>query len=556
MQKPGRLKITNRFGITRYLPLDKPIITIGRKAENDLQILSDSVSRRHAEVVFNDEIYFLVDVGSKRGTFINNQRVDRWALQHMDVIRIGGADDQQIIFLDDTIERASAIFDSSPHLTLSIPSQSRELIPSANEELQKLARFIEVNQAFKFSLTPDDVLCLIVDASIEITNAERGFLMLRNDNGDLEFKVARDRDRNTLAGNDFVMSRSVVEESFKLNRSVIINDASEGTSRYARHNMQNIDLRSIACIPLRRFQMNEHMDATSIVKRDVIGVLYVDSSVTGTPLTETSIRLLESLAFEATKSLENVRLMQEEQEKKNLEFELGTAREVQLALSPISISQTDKFAISPGSLPSRFVGGDFFDIIPLPDNRFAFALGDVSGKGIAAAILAGVAQGALQGLFTSGTELETVFSIINKVVTQRSASNSFVTLFCGVLDTDGTFSFINAGHNPPVLARCDGSVEHLFTKSLIIGAFDFAQYKSQKVTLKQGDTIAMFTDGVTEAVNKQNEMFGDSRLEQLIIQNSHLSAELLKERIINEVHTFTEGQPQMDDITLLVLKMK
>ncbi|HEU0183841.1 MAG TPA: FHA domain-containing protein, partial [Blastocatellia bacterium] len=222
MQKPARLKIVNRFGVMRSLSLGGPVFTIGRKAENSLQLLSDSVSRQHAEIVYENDAYYLVDIGSKRGTFVNGQQVVRCALQHLDVIRIGGDEEQQITFLDDTVERASAIFDSSPRLAL---TQQIDRVTSANEELKKLARFIEVNQAFKFSLTPDDVLCLIVDAAVEITQAERGFLMLRNDTGDLEFKVARDDNRRWLQGADFAMSRSVVEEAFKQSRSVIINDS-------------------------------------------------------------------------------------------------------------------------------------------------------------------------------------------------------------------------------------------------------------------------------------------------------------------------------------------
>jgi hypothetical protein len=204
MQKTAQLKIVNRFGAMRLLPLDKPVFTIGRKAENDLQLLSDTVSRQHAEIVYQNDAYYLVDIGSKRGTYVNDQRIERAQLQHQDRIRVGNDDDQQIIFLDDTVERASAIFTSSSQLSLSPSTRDRDRaqITSANEELQKLSRFIEVNQAFKFQMTPDDVLCLIVDAAVEITGAERGFLMLRNETGDLEFKVARDRHRNWLVGNE------------------------------------------------------------------------------------------------------------------------------------------------------------------------------------------------------------------------------------------------------------------------------------------------------------------------------------------------------------------
>jgi phosphoserine phosphatase RsbU/P len=556
MQKQAQLKIVNRFGVTRFLSLNKPVFTIGRKAENDLQLLSDTVSRQHAEIVYDGDTYYLIDIGSKRGSFVNDQPIERIALQHQDRIRIGGDEDQKIYFLDYSIENASAIFDSSPQLTLSPSTEERSRAASANEELQKLARFIEVNQAFKFSLTPDDVLCLIVDAAIEITQAGRGFLMLRNENGDLEFKVARDRARNWLVGNDFAMSRSVVEEAFKQNRSVIISDSPGKGPPSASDSVRALELRSIACIPLRRFQMSENMDTTAVLKRDVIGVLYVDSHAIGGSLTETSLRLLESLAFEATKSLESVRLLHEEQEKKNLELELSMARQVQVALSPAGFREQEHFEVASQSIPSRYVGGDFYDLVQLRNGRSVFVLGDVSGKGIAAALLAAMAQGALQAQFASHMPLTSVITNLNQVLVQRSASNSFITLFCAVLDRSGLFTFINAGHNPPILARASGTTELLTTKSVVLGAFDFAEYQERDTMLRSGDVVVIYTDGVTEAVNSNNDMFGDDRLEELIRRSVSMSAEAIKNRILDELLGFTRGLPQGDDITLIVLKLR
>jgi len=553
MQKPAHLKITDHFGVEKKLPLAKPVFLIGRKADNDLQLLSDSVSRYHAEIVYEDETYYLVDKGSKRGSFINDQRVERCALQHLDRLGIGGEDDCQLQFIDETVATASAIFDSNSGLNL---TQAGRLRASANEELQKLARFVEVNQAFKFSLTPDDVLCLIVDAAIEITNAERGFLMLKNEAGNLEFKVARDRDRNWLVGQEFAMSHTVVEEAFKNNRSVIINDSLEHGALALRQSVRDLDLRTIVCIPLRRFQMSERMDATSVLKRDVIGVLYVDSHLIGGQLSQTSITLLESLAFEATKSLESVRLMHEEREKQRLEREFDMAREVQVALLPTTFVQQAHFEVAGQSIPCRYVGGDFYDLLTLKDGTAVFTLGDVSGKGIAAALLASMAQGVMQAQLSSGFSLAKVVASLNRVVVQNSASNRFITLFCAALDRAGNFSFVNAGHNPPILVRTDGQIELLSTKSLVLGAFDFAEYRANQTKLAPGDVVVIFTDGVTEAVNTSNEMFSDERLEQLVKASADLSAEQIKDRVLEEVLAFTRGLPQGDDITLIALKMK
>jgi sigma-B regulation protein RsbU (phosphoserine phosphatase) len=268
------------------------------------------------------------------------------------------------------------------------------------------------------------------------------------------------------------------------------------------------------------------------------------------------LKLLESLAFEATKSLESVRLMHEEQEKKSLEQELNMARQVQVTLSPAAIKSMDHFDVAAHNIPSRYVGGDFYDLIPIKDDRFVFALGDVSGKGVAAALLAAMAQGALQVQFASHQPLTEVISSLNKMLVLRSASNRFITLFCAILDRDGHFTYINAGHNLPILVRTSGETEMLTTKSVLLGAFDFVEYKPRQTRLNSGDVVVMYTDGVTEAVNTDNEMFSDERLEELVKQSVNLSAEQIKQRILDEVLSFTRGLPQGDDITLIVLKMK
>ncbi len=180
MQKPAHLKIVDQFGAKKTLQLEKRIFTIGRKPGNDLVLLSSGVSREHAAIVYEDDHYYLVDKGSKSGLYINGESITRRALKNKDKILVGGHEEAQIEFVD---ESSSVIFNSSAELKLSQIDASGV---SANEELQRLARYVEVNQAFKFSLTPDDVLCLIVDAAIEMAGAERGCLLLKNDEGKLE----------------------------------------------------------------------------------------------------------------------------------------------------------------------------------------------------------------------------------------------------------------------------------------------------------------------------------------------------------------------------------
>lgn len=555
MHKVAHLKITDTFGGQRMLVLVKPVFTIGRNPGSDLNLLDPSVSREHAKIVYEDGGYYLVDISNKTGSYVNDRRIDRVQLRHLDRIQFGRDADMQIQFVEEPF--AGQGLSQKPTLELPLSEiTGREPAASANDELQKLARFLEVNQAFKSSFAPDDVLRLIVDAAIEMSAAERGFLMLKNEAGELEFKVARDRAHNTLPGAKFKMSRSVIERAMRTNRSVIVNDSGGGGSEAPGESVANLDLRTIVCIPLRRFKMREKMGATSLLKPDVTGILYVDSRVVTGALSKTSLTLLESLAFEVSKCLESVRLMGEEKEKQKLEQELAMAHEVQSALLPMMFRQLDRFEVAARSIPCRSVGGDFYDVITLDDGRAAFVLGDVSGKGISAALLAAMAQGGIQTQLITIRSLADAITNLNRLVAQKSAANRFITLFCGMLDAVGNFSYVNAGHNPPILARSDGRIELLSTNSLVLGAFDFSEYDAKTTKVEAGDAIVMFTDGVTEAVNGSGEMFGDERLERLVTRAVKSSAERIRDSILEEVLEFTRGLPQGDDITLLAIKVK
>jgi sigma-B regulation protein RsbU (phosphoserine phosphatase) len=551
MQKTPQLKVIDRFGVKRTIPIAKPEFTIGRRLENDLQIMSNSVSRYHGAIVCEDGVYYLVDKGSKSGIFINNERVERSALRNMDQISIGGVEDYEIQFIisDEGIGQVPPCGEQSPLL-----SGERRLADVANEELKNLARYVEVNQAFRFSLAPDDVLRLIVDAAIELAGAERGLIMLRNAAGRMEFKIARDHNRNDVARNDFALSTSVVQQVLKTRRTVVLNVGPE--SNDPRQSVLLLDLHTVIGVPLQRFRMQENMAATSNLQLEVIGILYLDSRQSTGRLSQTSLELLESLAFEASKSFENVRLMHEEREKQRLEREFQLAREVQVALSPAAFVETKHFEVAAHSLPCRYVAGDFYDLVALRDGRVVVTLADVSGKGVSAALLASMAQGVIEAQFYGGHTPSEVAGNLNRVIVNRSEANRFITMFCASLDSEGHLTWVNAGHNPSILVRASGRTETLSTKSLIVGAFDFAEYSDSQTQLGPGDLVFSFSDGVTEAVNSSSEMFGEQRLIELLQANLNLTALQLRDLVLEEVLSFTDGLPQGDDITVLALKMK
>ena len=548
MQKIPLLTVTDRFGVKRNVPLSKPETTIGRRLDNDVQIMSNSVSRCHSAIVLENGVYYLVDKGSKTGTFINDRRVERHPLSHLDRIRLGGADDYYLQFLVPD-EAGRLISVAGP------ASDTQRLAPSAKEELRNLARYVEVNQAFKSSLAHEDVLRLIVDAAIELASAERGLIMLKDSEGKLAFKVARDHKRIDVPRKDFALSTTVVKEALRKKQTVVLNEGL-GQEFDIGQSVGFLKLRKVICVPLPRFQMRDKTDSTSILQRDLIGVLYIHSSLATGALSLTSLGLLESLAFEASKCLENVRLMHEEQEKQKLERELELARDVQIALLPAGGIEGDHFELCAEGIPCRYVGGDFYNFMTLPDERVVLTLGDVSGKGISAALLASLAQGVIEAQFSAGHSPAKVVSNLNRVIVNRSEANRFITMFCAVLKSDGTLTWVNAGHNPPLIARNSGEIETLSTASLILGAFDSAEYHDSHAKLNPGDLVLVFSDGVTEAVNNAGELFGDERLSAFLRANVNLTAREVKDGLLEEVQSFTRGQPQGDDITVIALKMK
>jgi sigma-B regulation protein RsbU (phosphoserine phosphatase) len=548
MQSTACLHVTDSFGIRRTVPLLKPVFTIGRKVESDLHIMSTTVSRDHGEIVCENGTYYLVDKGSKSGVFINGQRVERTALSNLDRITLGGADEYQIQFIvNDQSDQLSS--------TDGLASGEMNLAATAKEKLKNLARYVEINQAFKFSLAPDDVLTLVVDAAIELAGAERGLIMLKGDGEGLAFKVARDNRRNNVEQRDFALSTRVVREVLAENRTVILNTTPANDQQM--QSVYNLSLQTVICIPLHQFQMQATVGVTSMLQRKLLGILYLDSRRQTGHLSQTNSRLLDSLAFEASKALENARLLHEEQEKQRLEREFEMAQSVQVALLPTSDStpQSKYFELAAQSLPCRYVGGDFYDLMAL-QNGTVLTLCDVSGKGISAALLASVAQGVIEAQFYAGASPAEVATTLNRVVVNRSDANRFITMFCSVLGVDGNFSWVNAGHNPSILARQTGEIEMLSTNSLVLGAFDFAEYCVTNTRLLPGDVVFIFSDGVTEATNGSEQMFGDQRLQDLVLRNKDRSAQEIKDLVMSEVLAFTSGEPQGDDITVVVLKMK
>jgi serine phosphatase RsbU (regulator of sigma subunit) len=256
--------------------------------------------------------------------------------------------------------------------------------------------------------------------------------------------------------------------------------------------------------------------------------------------------------LEATREVVRIKTLEEQQRS---EAELALAQETQESLLPRSLPLLANYRIHAFNHPTRYVGGDFYDFLELGSGEWMGILADVSGKGISAALLSSMVLGAINMEFRSGTPPEDVLNRVNKLLFEKSLPYQFVTLFLFLLKPDGSGRFINAGHNPACLFRsATGEIEELVSDTYFLGMFDFAVYQTSTFQLDKGDILVVYSDGLTDARNRQDEMFGEPKLLQIIGEEAPLGSEALHRRLLQAMAEFTEDMPQTDDITFLVVE--
>lgn len=293
------------------------------------------------------------------------------------------------------------------------------------------------------------------------------------------------------------------------------------------------------------------------IQGKVKGLIILGKRVNNLEYSDYDIEFIYSVGSLAIISLENRRLFKEALEKQKLEEELEFAREIQQNLLPSQIPATNNFDIAAINLPSKQVGGDYFDIIKVDEGKYIIAIADVSGKGIPASLLMANMQAFLQVISKQNIDIATATSLINDLITQNTSDGRFITFFWGLLDdNEKKLTYVNAGHNPPFLIR-QNQVIRLSEGGIILGVMKtIMPYNSNSLNLESGDKIILFTDGVSEAMNPYSEEFSESRLEKIAIDSAAFSSIETINHIRKEIENFVQGAPQSDDLTLMVIKVK
>jgi serine phosphatase RsbU (regulator of sigma subunit)/pSer/pThr/pTyr-binding forkhead associated (FHA) protein len=530
---------------------------IGRgEAGNDLSIPDTRISQQCAAIMQDGNLYFLEDRGHHRGVFINQKKIARRELEEGDIITFG---------LDNSFTLIFRLLEGEPEAVAKAPARTEGMEAIEAMEgmagtddspagLQKLNILLEATRLLHSNLPLESILEAMLDRAIKVTDADRGLLLEADAKGSLRHRLARRRGSGKLAPEEVSPSQTAVSMALKQHAGVITADMHEADGALQSAKSVVVQrLRAVVAIPLYSMPRAQTSGATVRLQRGLfLGVLYLDSQRPAA-FTMLDRQILDAIASESANILDNARLVERERERQRIDQELSIARDIQQALLPRKIRDFPQLTIYGKNYPCHACGGDYFDIFPIDEQRTAFLVADVSGKGLGAALMATMLQGALSGT-AIGAEPVRVFQHVNNFLVEHEEVGRYATLFFGVLDQDGNLEYLNAGHPSPLLLR-RGEVSELYTEgSYPVGLLPNVEFTPARSTLEPGDTLVLFSDGVTEAMDIHEQEFGVSRLQEAMEGQHDAPLDQLQQRIYAAVEQFATGTDQGDDITLLLVR--
>jgi serine phosphatase RsbU (regulator of sigma subunit) len=566
MAEQARLMVQDGTG-THPVVLETIPFSIGRNRENQLVLSDADVSRQHAEITRDGDRYILTDRNSRFGTYVNGRKIEGpHALAHGDHIQVGTTARPPLEFqivsseITRTMRAGGGAAGGGATTSSTVAGGTIDgLDPAAlragsgsggGRSMDMLGKALN---ALVEGRVLEEVLGIVVDQAIQLSGAERGFVMLAGADGRLEIRMARGRRGFQLEDSAFRHSEKIPQEVFGTGRLVYKDDLFETAGH---EHTAEIGIRSALCCPLPRVRGLDAPTASVAEALKPLGAIYVDSRGRGRLAARELHTAFEQLAAEAAVAIEYARLVGEAQEKARIEQELRLAAGLQQALLPPPRLVSGPFELAGLTIPCRAVGGDFYEYTELAGGRLGFALGDVSGKGPPAALMAALIQGILASHAEDEKGPGATLARLNRTLVSRSVGSRFATMAFAVAEPGGRLAVSNAGHNPTYVVRADGRLEGLDKGGLPLGIFPEADYEQETIGLEPDDTVVLFSDGVTEAANRAQDQFEDERLRACLSGARGLPPEQVLDRIVDAVNEFVGDEAQADDITVLVVRYR
>lgn len=516
----------------RRLRVDKPVLLVGRDPASDIVISHPTVSRRHAKLEWDGQQLTVEDLSSSGGTFVNGSRVQRERLAPGDVLRLGPS-----------IEYSVGVGTASTPLALAAKRETGE------EEVKHLQVLLDVARALNAATVLDEVQEIVLQAAVRIMKADRGSVVLFDALGKLRTAAVFPPD---MSDGGWAEHSSLLERAVRERRTVCTGEEMSPS--------QSMILRGAAMavatpLMVARRPVGAPEDASFVAGLEVIGGVLVERLKRGQAFSRNDLAVLESVAADTASAIDSARLYREAREKAKIDHEMGLARSIQAALlrKPEVVDFAEAYAFSQSA---RAVGGDLVHTMVRHDGGFALAVGDVSGKGISAALIMAMVQGFLGILHELGLAVGEVPGVINRNLSRYSVGNRYITLAAGVLYADGRLQLANAGHAPVSILRRDGKVETINPHGPMLGLLDGVSWEWEEVRLEPDDVVVMISDGLTESFSARGEEFGLEGVEKVLKAQEDRSPMKVGQALLDAASRHRGGREASDDVTLLALRYR
>ena len=539
------LRILGPEGTKQHVELAKDAVRLGRSPDNELAYPDDPwLSRYHLVFELVHKQWYVKDRASRNGTVVNAQALrqphklragDRIYAGHLTIEVNDRARQPDIVsFVAHSEEPASnTIVTSLDQVLKDTATAAKQPNSSSLGNSRVVHALIRAGQELAGRQSLDELFPLILDLALSAMEAQRG-VILTLENGDLVVRASK--------GHEFTISTAVRDRVLGEKSSLIISDAQADDIFRNQKSILAQRVRSMIAVPLQTGSR-------------VIGLIYVDNGSFVRPFQHEDLELLTVMANVAAIRIEHARLVEVEQQERMMALELAQASELQRSLLPSQAPQIENYDLAGFNLPCRTVGGDYFDFVQHPDGRMGLVVGDVSGKGMPAALLMSSLQARVQMLVATQPDPASAVSILNRNLAERFPEGRFITLFYALLDFGtGRICYCNAGHNYPLIIRSEGTVEELPGSDMVLGIRSGSTYVLRESYLRPGDTLALYSDGVTEARNIEDEEFGGDGLSKFLARSRFQSCADTIAALANHVREWSGTTQFHDDFTVVLVK--
>jgi len=530
--------------------VDRDSIIVGRGTECDLQVPDPRVSRQHCRFLRRGSELLIEDLGSRGGTRLNGRAVtaatalvdgDRLELSEESVLVAHSQDVRPASSTRSTATSGETIFrEADSFLTRAKEITATTPAAELRRYAERLKMLNEVHQALGSSLRRDELLDLILDRIFKHLHPEQAALQLLDNAGNPVHIVTRPE---SLAAADIFVSHSLVNEVVGRRLAALVLDAPSDERFAHAQSILGSGVKSVLAAPL-------------LAPDSVLGLIVLSSRLHVRQFNEADMELLVSLAAVAALHLRNVDLAEQAAERRRLEQELALARRIQLALLPATLPEIPGYSVLGGNIPSRHVSGDLYSVSRHPESGVVTCfIADVSGKGMAASLLGASLEALVAGPIEVGQPPAELSSKVSRRLFQRTPPEKYATAFIGQLDpATHQLAYTNAGHNPAILARRGGTADMLATTGPPLGLLANATFEAKSVQFEPGDVLLVYTDGLTEACDPEEQEFGLARLIDVTREHSTLPLGEMRDAIEGALDDFARGVPFADDRTLLLLR--